>query len=935
MKHHRQPPLLLLSLLPTILSLQPLLAFEFLFNGFEPSNISLYGIAKIESKIISLTNQTSFSIGRALYSSKIQTKDPNSSLVLPFSTSFIFFHGSKQGDSARPWHSLPICALQRHPKRATASQNLGFLNRTNDQDPQNPVFGIEFDVFENEEFSDINSNHVGINLNSLTSTFSHEAGYYTGNENESFRGLELNNGKNYQAWIDYADFNINVTMALAGMERPIRPLMNFPLNLSQVLGEEMYVGFTAATGALVQSHRILSWSFSHTNFSLSEALVTTDLPSFELPGRSIFRSKWFIAGMTIGVCCSSRRYGAPAPNRIENGVRTRPHEPFEYRQREAGKEAEVKEEVITEVLEKDGGGHKREVALLGAFKCDQEGHIKRDCPKYKAQDQSSDTAATAVMADDDEIKVLLAASMMIESQIGFEASGGILRVSKGNKEMLWRKKTRGLYQLEGSVQTGGATVRHGSSGISKKNGQGKQQLHRGTQSKRRVQDVHREAQRKETKSILRSCTAKGAVTPKRVSFALDLISGGVLSSCAHKGGEMEPRQLANFEHNRVFVVFVACSVFALLWVRRNKRGEEIEEWELEYWPHRIPYREIDVATKGFSEENVIGIGGNGKVYKAVLAKGAEVAVKVISHDNSEGMREFLAEVSSLGRLKHRNLVGLRGWCKKEKGSLILVYDYIENGSLDKRVFDCDERKLLSWEERIRILKNVASGVLYLHEEWEVKVLHRDIKASNVLLDKEMSARLGDFGLARMHGHGQAASTTRVIGTVGYLAPEVVKTGRATTQTDVFSFGILILEVICGRRPIEGGKTPLVDWGWELLGRGVLGHALDEKLRRAQGGPNEEEVERVLHLGLLCAHPDPRARPTIRQVVKVLGGKNEAEGPESEGMDVYLLEKMKAREMWPKYKQNLGHGPHPTFDQIRQAVSSSMSLSWSDAIVEGR
>ncbi|GFY88850.1 hypothetical protein Acr_06g0007900 [Actinidia rufa] len=127
---------------------------------------------------------------------------------------------------------------------------------------------------------------------------------------------------------------------------------------------------------------------------------------------------------------------------------------------------------------------------------------------------------------------------MLDSKgCSFETSGGILRVSKENKEMLWGKKTRGLYLLEGNVQTGGAIVRHGSSGISEKNGQGKKPLHR-------VQDVHREAQRKETKSILRSCTAKGAATPKRVSFALDLISGGVISSCAHKGGEMEPRQLA-------------------------------------------------------------------------------------------------------------------------------------------------------------------------------------------------------------------------------------------------------------------------------------------------------------------------------------------------------------------------------------------------------
>ncbi|GFZ20315.1 hypothetical protein Acr_28g0010200 [Actinidia rufa] len=253
------------------------------------------------------------------------------------------------------------------------------------------------------------------------------------------------------------------------------------------------------------------------------------------------------------------------------------------------------------------------------FYCNQEGHIKRDCPKYKAQVQSSNTAATAVMADEDEIdacegriwmanntssrvvgrgsvrfrmadgrsvtltevrhvpnlrKNLISIGMLDAKGCRFDASGGILRVSKENKEMLWGKKTRGLYRLEGNVQTGGATVRHGSSGISEKNGQGKQPLHRGTQSKRRgtwrirsgtrvqgdalgyvrksgqtrvmqpVQDVHREAQRKKTKSILKSCTAKGAATPKRVSFALDLISGGVLSICAHKGGEMEPRQLA-------------------------------------------------------------------------------------------------------------------------------------------------------------------------------------------------------------------------------------------------------------------------------------------------------------------------------------------------------------------------------------------------------
>ncbi|XP_057513064.1 L-type lectin-domain containing receptor kinase VII.1-like [Actinidia eriantha] len=691
MKTNENPPLFLsfLSLLHIFLSFQPISATEFLFNGFEPSNISLYGIAQLESNILTLTNMTSFSIGRALYPSKIRTRDPNSSRVLPFSTSFVFSMAPK--NKTLPGHGIvflfvPYTGVQK----ANPGQHLGFLNRTNNGNDTNHVFGVEFDVFDNEEFNDLNDNHVGIDLNSLKSTFSHDAGYYgVGGDEKSFRQLKLNNGKNYQVWIDYADFQMNVTMAIAGMERPSRPLLNVSLNLSQVFEDEMYVGFTAATGQLVQSHRILAWSFSNSNFSLSDELVTTGLPSFEPPEGSVFRSKGFIAGVTVGI----------------------------------------------------------------------------------------------------------------------------------------------------------------------------------------------------------------------------------------------------------FVVFVACCVVSAVSVKRKRRRErereEMEEWELEYWPHRITYLEIESATKGFSEENVIGIGGNGKVYKGVLAGGAEVAVKRISHENNEGVREFLAEISSLGRLKHRNLVGLRGWCKKERGSLVLVYDYMENGSLDKRVYECDEREMLSCEDRIRVLKDVASGVLYLHEGWESKVLHRDIKASNALLDKDMNGKLGDFGLARMHGHSQVASTTRVVGTVGYLAPEVVRSGRASSQTDVFGFGTLILEVMCGRRPIEEGKANLVDWVWELMGRGELVQALDERLRR-KGGFDDEEVDRVLHLGLLCAYPDPQARPTMRQVVKVLEGKNEVDVSEGDDMDVYLLEKMKSKGMWSKYPHSFGNGLHPTFDQIKDSVSSSiLSLSWSDAIVDGR
>jgi len=217
------------------------------------------------------------------------------------------------------------------------------------------------------------------------------------------------------------------------------------------------------------------------------------------------------------------------------------------------------------------------------------------------------------------------------------------------------------------------------------------------------------------------------------------------------------------------------------------------------------------------------------------------------------------------------LVALRGWCKKDVRSFFLVYDYMENGSFDKMVFDCDERKMLSYEDRIRIIKDVAFAVLNLHEGWEAKVVHRDIKANNVLLDKDMNGRLGDFGLARMHNHGQVTSTTKLVGTMGYMAFEVFKTGRASTQTNVYMFGILILEVLCGRRPLEEGKSQWVEWVWQLMVQGQIVFALDERLR-AKEEFSEQEVERLMHLGLLCAYPEPKVRSTMRQVVNVLEEK---------------------------------------------------------------
>ncbi|RZB80129.1 putative L-type lectin-domain containing receptor kinase VII.2 [Glycine soja] len=365
----------------------------------------------------------------------------------------------------------------------------------------------------------------------------------------------------------------------------------------------------------------------------------------------------------------------------------------------------------------------------------------------------------------------------------------------------------------------------------------------------------------------------------------------------------------------VFVLIIGFGYVAFFVLRRRKTQEEVEDWELEYWPHRIGFHEIDAATRGFSEENVAVVGGTVKVYKGVL-HGVEVAVKRIPQEREEGMREFLAEVSSLGRMKHKNLVGLRGWCKKEKGNLILVYDFMSNGSLDKWIFECEEGMMLTWEERIQVLKNVATGILYLHEGWEVKVLHRDIKANNVLLDKDMNARLGDFGLARMHDHqGQVVSTTRVIGTLGYIAPEVIQRGTASTLSDVFGFGILVLEVICGRRPIEEHKPGLIEWLMSLMVQGQLHSAIDERLK-AKGGYTIEEGERFLHLGLLCSHTDPSIRPTMRQVVKILEVEIDSIESDEDNMEMSLLGKIRSATTWSRAECALPYSGYPSFDEVK-------------------
>ncbi|CAL9002623.1 unnamed protein product [Prunus brigantina] len=337
-----------------------------------------------------------------------------------------------------------------------------------------------------------------------------------------------------------------------------------------------------------------------------------------------------------------------------------------------------------------------------------------------------------------------------------------------------------------------------------------------------------------------------------------------------------PKKISNFLTVGVPVMSVSLVLLAIssliYAIRRKKKfAELLEDWELEYGPQRFKYKELYMATKGFMEKELLGSGGFGKVYKGILPSSkTEIAVKRVSHESRQGMKEFVAEIISIGRLRHRNLVPLLGYCRR-KGELLLVYDYMPNGSLDKYLFD-QPVVTLNWRQRFTVIKGVASGLFYLHEEWEQVVVHRDVKASNILLDSELNARLGDFGLARLYDHGKDPKTTRIVGTLGYLAPENARLGRATTQADVFSFGAFLLEVACGRRPLQRQgqylNVVLVDLVFSCWKRSNILEAIDLNLGSEFVA---EEVELVLKLGLLCSHSEPSARPSMRQVVHYLEG----------------------------------------------------------------
>ncbi|KAH0939147.1 hypothetical protein HID58_006608, partial [Brassica napus] len=511
---------------------------NFTYDGFpQRSYISIQGIAAVTPNgLLRLTNTTVQQTGHAFYNKSIRLKNSPNGTVSSFSTTFVFaIHPRIPGLSG---HGIAfVIAPNTRLPYATPSQYMGLFNITSNGNKTNHVFAIELDTIRSTEFNDINDNHVGIDINSLTSV-----------------------------WIDYngRTHKINVMMGPLNEEKPKKPLVSVVRDLSFVILQDMFVGFSSATGTVPAEHYVLGWSFG----------------------------------------------------------------------------------------------------------------VNREAPP--------------------------------------------LDLSKLPKLPL---------------------------------------LH-----------------------------------PTRISY------------------------FCRFGIPSISIILIFSCIFLVWFIARRRRmfQEELDDWETELGNNRLRFKDLYYATKGFKEKDLLGSGGFGRVYKGVMLEtNLEIAVKKVSHDSRQGLKEFVSEIVSIGRMRHPNLVPLLGYCRR-RGELLLVYEYMPNGSLDK---------------------------------------------------------LGDFGLARSYDHGADPQTTNVVGTLGYLAPEHTRTGRATTATDVFAFGAFLLEVVCGRRPIEIQHESdevflLVDWVFRLWNSGNILDAVDPNIGSQY---NEREVEMILKIGLLCSHSDPRARPSMRQVLHYLRG----------------------------------------------------------------
>ncbi|CAL9068199.1 unnamed protein product [Musa banksii] len=288
------------------------------------------------------------------------------------------------------------------------------------------------------------------------------------------------------------------------------------------------------------------------------------------------------------------------------------------------------------------------------------------------------------------------------------------------------------------------------------------------------------------------------------------------------------------------------------------------------WGHWFTLRDLEIATDWFAKDNVLGEGGYGVVYRGQLINGTHVAIKRLLNNLGQAEKEFRVEVEAIGHVRHKNLVRLLGYCM-EGTQRMLVYEYVNNGNLEQWLHGAIGQKgSLTWDARMKIILGIAKALAYLHEAVEPKVVHRDIKSSNILVDEDFNAKVSDFGLAKLLGAGKSHITTQVMGTFGYVAPEYANTGLLNETSDIYSFGVLLLEVITGRDPVDYRRPPdevnLVEWLKWMIGNRRSEEVVDPRIVIR---PSTKALKKTLLTALRCVDPDSEKRPAMGRVVQML------------------------------------------------------------------
>ncbi|EOA16194.1 hypothetical protein CARUB_v10004334mg [Capsella rubella] len=320
----------------------------------------------------------------------------------------------------------------------------------------------------------------------------------------------------------------------------------------------------------------------------------------------------------------------------------------------------------------------------------------------------------------------------------------------------------------------------------------------------------------------------------------------------------------------VIFVLLARRYAVLCWRRKKFQEFDFEQSGITTVDSlQFDFKTIKVATKNFSDR--LGQGGFGAVFKGTLPNGIEIAVKRLSKASAQGEEEFKNEVLVVAKLQHRNLVRLFGFCL-EGEEKILVYEFVPNKSLDYFLFDPTKHEILDWSRRYNIIEGIARGILYLHQDSRLTIIHRDLKASNILLDADMNPKIADFGMARIFGMDQSgANTNKIVGTRGYMPPEYVMQGLFSMKSDVYSFGVLVLEIICGQnnrffQQSDNTTENFVTYAWRLWKSESLLELVDSSISE---NCEKEEVKRCIHIALLCVQKDPKDRPTLSTILLML------------------------------------------------------------------